>query len=757
MPSKLSHTLNAVIVWILKATVFATPLFFVPVTFEYFEFNKQMLLWAAAGTGLILWLVRTVVFEKKIVYKRTPLDVPIAAVLVVWGIATALSVDRYASLFGTYGRFADAYLGVASLAVLYFLVVQSIARPQVSALLRWFVSGAGLAVGAGLAALFGVMRALPERWSVVHAAGFSPVGATPEVLALYAACLVTLVAALASYRLADTSKSRAQRAWYSTVGGLSLAVLVVVNSTVAWIALAIGMVALFGFGLYVGYAYPTSPPVDSRLGPSLGVLLVTVIMLFAFGGAGSIGPYRLPREALVPRETAHSVAKTSLRERPLFGFGPGAYHYAFSAARPAAFNAHPLWQIRFDKSSSYWLELVSTVGIFGILAYAGLVGMALFITFVFVRNIFRAANEDSYAAFGFSFLMLTAIAEQALYPSATSLLFLFWFGLAIAMVNWRFAFASVFVTHELDLRGRREALPVAQALTIALIAIVAAGGIAAARAYAADMSYNRFQQTGDGAALERAATVNPERLQYHTARAREYMHNIADDVAVLSTPGGANGVSEERREEVRKTVDRAVRAGEAATEAAPHAVSAWETLAALYRDIRFIAVGSTDPALRYFKKAQSLEPTNPVFATEIGKLHLDRNETGEAVAAFQRALELKPDYLDARRGLAKAYDELGQTDKALVILEEATRVHKNPELLYEAGRLYYNQGKLDEAIARFTAALELRPGYANAMYSLGLAYQQQGKTAAALEQFRAVLQMNPGNEAVQNIIAELES
>jgi tetratricopeptide (TPR) repeat protein len=353
-------------------------------------------------------------------------------------------------------------------------------------------------------------------------------------------------------------------------------------------------------------------------------------------------------------------------------------------------------------------------------------------------------------------LAFAALVAQALHPATTVTLFLFWFGLAAAMTSWRLTFPNVFASYEADLRGRRDSMLVAQALALAVIAGVGIGGIATARAYSADMAYHEYRQTGSRAALERAADYNPQRAQYHTARAREYMSTIADDVAILSTPGGVDRISAERRETVRETVGAAVSAGEAATTAAPNGVAAWETAAALYRDIRLIAVGSTEPALQAFKRAQELEPTNPIFAVEIGKLHLDRGETGEAVAAFERAIALKPEYVEARRGLAKAYDALGQTDKALVVLEEAIRSRQTPELLYEAGRMYYNQDRFDEAIARFNEALALRPGYANAMYSLGLAYQQRGDAAAALEQFRGVLVMNPDNEAVRDLVESLE-
>ncbi len=66
--------LSSIILFILKLEVFFIPLFFLPITFEVFEFNKQNLLWLLTFTATALWLFKTVIVDKKIVYKRTPRD-----------------------------------------------------------------------------------------------------------------------------------------------------------------------------------------------------------------------------------------------------------------------------------------------------------------------------------------------------------------------------------------------------------------------------------------------------------------------------------------------------------------------------------------------------------------------------------------------------------------------------------------------------------------------------------------------------------
>ena len=54
------------------------------------------------------------------------------------------------------------------------------------------------------------------------------------------------------------------------------------------------------------------------------------------------------------------------------------------------------------------------------------------------------------------------------------------------------------------------------------------------------------------------------------------------------------------------------------------------------------------------------------------------------------------------------------------------------------------QGKIEEAIEQFTAALRLNPADAELHYHLGLALARQGKRPEAAAQFGEALRLNPG-------------
>ena len=58
----------------------------------------------------------------------------------------------------------------------------------------------------------------------------------------------------------------------------------------------------------------------------------------------------------------------------------------------------------------------------------------------------------------------------------------------------------------------------------------------------------------------------------------------------------------------------------------------------------------------------------------------------EALASFERAIEIKPDYVDALSNLGNALKDLNRLDEALASYNQAIQI--NPDF-YEA---YYNRG-----------------------------------------------------------------
>ena len=111
-------------------TVFLVPLAWSPWTVESFEFPKQYLLIFLVLVGILSWLIKMVLVEREIHFKRTPLDVPIFVFVFVAILSSFLSADVWSSLFGQYGRFSTGLFGILAAIGLYVLIINNIKKPS---------------------------------------------------------------------------------------------------------------------------------------------------------------------------------------------------------------------------------------------------------------------------------------------------------------------------------------------------------------------------------------------------------------------------------------------------------------------------------------------------------------------------------------------------------------------------------------------------------------------------------------------------
>lgn len=110
---------------IIYSMVFLVPIFFLPFTLDFFDFNKQYLLWALVLLAFFIWIFKMIILEKTAVLKRTPLDIPILMFLGANILAAIFSVDVYLSVWGSYGTFSESFVNIIMMVILYFVVVNN--------------------------------------------------------------------------------------------------------------------------------------------------------------------------------------------------------------------------------------------------------------------------------------------------------------------------------------------------------------------------------------------------------------------------------------------------------------------------------------------------------------------------------------------------------------------------------------------------------------------------------------------------------
>jgi tetratricopeptide (TPR) repeat protein len=134
-----------------------------------------------------------------------------------------------------------------------------------------------------------------------------------------------------------------------------------------------------------------------------------------------------------------------------------------------------------------------------------------------------------------------------------------------------------------------------------------------------------------------------------------------------------------------------------------------------------------DPAATYYSRGRALER---------------QGRHAEALAAYDKALELQPDQLDIHQDRAVALGQLGRFDEARAALEKALQLRPDQaEIHRNRGVALRELGRLEEALAEYDEALRLQPDQPSFWYSRGIALNQLGRFDEALAAYDRALEL----------------
>jgi len=120
MREKAIGVLNNIISWGLIVLAGLIPLFFLPLTSEFYEFNKNTLLYGSIVLLLIVWAVKILV-SKEVRFRRTALDLPVLAIAGAFILSTIFSSANKLEALWTPGGTGT----ILGLTILYFLITNT--------------------------------------------------------------------------------------------------------------------------------------------------------------------------------------------------------------------------------------------------------------------------------------------------------------------------------------------------------------------------------------------------------------------------------------------------------------------------------------------------------------------------------------------------------------------------------------------------------------------------------------------------------
>lgn len=766
--AKIAVLCEKAIAWGLYAFAFLLPLFFMPFNANVLEMNKQLLLVVFSLFLLIAWLGKMIA-EGQISLKKSLLNLGAVLFLISYLVSAIFSKNLYQSLVGTTGTIAESFISVFALMIVFFVIVNNLkTKKEILNLVFAFI------VSGFLVGVFGIIQMAGKfflPWDFTKDAAFNTVGSV-NALEIFLGSLLVLGISL----FAENEIARWKQIFYGVISAFFVLAIISINYSNIWWGLLIVTILVISLGII-----NRDRMSQYRLIMPMVVLAFSVLMLLT----SATQTISFPKWLTVPSEVAPTMRATMdidkevLKSDLFFGSGPSSFSYDYGLHRSPDLNGTDFWNIRFNQGMSKAATLPSTTGLFGTIIWlAVVVGYAIYGFILLVRR--RGENWALALGIFSSWLFLAIL--QFLYPTTLTLEAIFWIMLALSFLTIKTLAPKGESEKDFE---KIEAIsvefnrtsPVASILSfvfvvvlVVAISVLYIGG----SYYYADILYQKGLKSVNlnlveqgSVQISKAVMLNP----YNDL----YLRTLSQAALLTVNNEFAKPQSADRDAKIQNLIATAINIAKRSTDLAPLNVDNWIQRGSIYRSVMPYTSGADQWAFDTYKEAIKLEPENPYYYFELGRSYTaaadlfasiagsDKEVQAKAVdylnkaeEAFNKSIELKPDYAPALYQQALVYDQKGNVAGAITKMKATQDQYPNDVgLAFQLGLLYYKQNSFDQARAQFERAINLDQNYSNARYFLGLIYDKQGNKSGAIAQFEWIEKLNPDNQEVKTILANL--
>ena len=690
---------------------FLTPLLLTPLNYELFEFNKMLFVYGISIIVGSAWMIRMTI-EKRIIFRQTPLDIPIALFLIAHLISTINSIDPHISVWGYYGRYNGGLVSLISYLVLYYGLVSNLNdgknnKPILNMLFLSLASGFLVSLY-GIAQHFGIDAHI---WvQDVQNRVFSTLG-QPNWLAAYLTVLLPIsFSMLLNYQVSNFNdqtnlKPKQERFenwkignwklfdnWSLVMGVLSIIfyiTLLFTKSRSGFFAFWISN-TLFWIGVFlinkVHQGRTTTKPFQLAFGINLALIFVTTIIGSPFSQINNLFSFQKEnvdynQEALPDNttdgslNTGYTVQNTNVtdsgdirklvwqgaidaaRARPYFGWGVETFAWVFYRFKPIEHNLTSEWDFLYNKAHNEYLNYAATTGLVGLGSYLLFIGTSIgwFLTiFKSQFSSFKHNNEklkiQNWKLFD-NWNLKRGILSLGLFSGWLSLLITNFFGFSVVVTSlyfWLIPAVIVVLFQKNESIG--QPAPLSLALRAGLSQWIPVGAILGTALYLL------------------WSLVLYWRADYFYADARSAYGkgNYASSYRLIIKSITARPYEPVYHDQLASTlahlatpsselIEQAIAASNIALQLSPGNVSFWKSRTRMFYNLSQIDEKYSLDALNAVLEAQSRAPTDPLIAYNVGIVYELNNNRDKALESFKKALELKKDYKDAAWALAIFY------------------------------------------------------------------------------------------------------
>lgn len=474
---------------------FLVPIVLSPSTFELFEFNKMWLTFGITALIGFFWIGK-MILQRRILFCRTPLDIPILLFLLSQILSTVFSLDSHVSLWGYYSRFNGSLLSYICYIFLYYAFVSNFTPQTIEknkANLRNFFDQIIVRRMLLISIASGVFVAL---WGLPSHFGYDPTCklfkgsldvacwtsdfqpkvrifstmGQPAWLAAYLAILlpITIAFAISFFQKARslTSRDGIMAFIFSAISILFFVDLLFTRTRAGTIGTIVSFAIFFGFLVYQEFKKRTSV---KKILTSKASLFIAIFLLLSFFIGTSIGfidkfSFNSIKDRLASKSSQAQPTQTPSpfrgelggtdsskirlivwrgaldvwKNNPIFGTGVETFAYAYYKYRPPEHNLTSEWNFLYNKAHNEFLNFMATTGTFGIASYLSiLIVFSIIVTSYYSPNVKRRTSWilSKIQASDAPYFDENKLLGAALFASFASIIITNFFGFSVVITN----------------------------------------------------------------------------------------------------------------------------------------------------------------------------------------------------------------------------------------------------------------------------------------------------------------------------------
>jgi tetratricopeptide (TPR) repeat protein len=230
---------------------------------------------------------------------------------------------------------------------------------------------------------------------------------------------------------------------------------------------------------------------------------------------------------------------------------------------------------------------------------------------------------------------------------------------------------------------------------------------------------------------ELTPATQPTGLQEAATRGREAIAISTNDWILHSLLG--------RLEQRLGNFGNAAKSWQRVVESVPYYVEGWEMFGAVRAEQK-----ENDRAQAAFDRALQIEPESINARMGKGQILASEGKYEQAASNFEEVLKIKQYWGPAHLGLAKALEAMGKKQDAEPHFRQALKDRINTPTSYKAlGQLCFEKGWLADAAKNFSDALRLEPSDAATHVNLGMTLGMMGRQAEARDYYAEAARLDP--------------